>query len=231
MNGAVSAIVPAAGHGRRFGAKTSKIFFRAEGKPLLFYTLKNISNAYAFKEIIVAAHPADFEVIEKMARSLNLKSFRVLRGGATRAESVWRALLEVSSSSEWVLVHDAARPLVDRGVVLRTLETAKKFGGAVAALPATATVKRVDAHGVITGTEDRKGLYLAQTPQVFKRKKLLERYKKLGKKAFRLTDEASFFDQTGTKVGVALGSVSNFKVTTPEDRELFRFYLKHGKRG
>ena len=109
MNGAVSAIVPAAGHGRRFGAKTSKIFFRAEGKPLLFYTLRNISSAYAFKEIVVAAHPADFKVVEKMARFLNLKSFRVVGGGATRAESVWNALLEVSGSSEWVLVHEIGR--------------------------------------------------------------------------------------------------------------------------
>jgi len=231
MNPAVSAIIPAAGSGRRFGPKTPKLFFRVEGRPVLFYTLKNLSQAYAFREIFVAASPDSFKEIEKIARSLKLRSLRLVRGGATRAESVKNALVQVSAVSEWVLVHDAARPLVSRRIVLNALQAAKKTGGAVSAIPATATVKRVNPRGFITGTEDRRTLYLAQTPQVFKREQLLQRYRKLGKKALSLTDEAAFFDGTAVKVAAAEGSVSNLKITTPEDIELFRFYLKHGKKG
>ncbi len=225
----VSAIVPAAGSGRRFGSRTPKLFFKIEGNPILFYTLKNLSGAYPFKEIFVASSPSYFKEIEKIGRALGLRSLRLVSGGATRAESVHNALLKISSDR--VLVHDAARPLVTRAIVSRALKVARVSGGAVSAIPATATVKRVGPGGVIFRTEDRKTLYLAQTPQVFKKEDLLGRYRQLGKKAFKLTDEASFFDGTDTKVRVAEGSVSNLKITTLEDIELFRFYLKRGKRG
>ena len=224
----VSAIVPAAGRGRRFGSKTSKLFFNVDRKPIFFYTLRNLSASYRFDEILIAAHPDDFARIKKIITALKLHHARLVTGGETRAESVRNALHEASDAAEWVVVHDAARPLVSRPIVERALAAAQKTGGAISAYPVTATVKRV-AGEIIAGTEDRRTLYLAQTPQVFRKEKLLERYRKLGKKALSLTDEASFFDGTGTRVAVALGAVSNLKITTPEDVDLFRFYLKHGR--
>ena len=225
MNG-ISAILPAAGSSRRFGLKKSKLFFKVDGKPILFYTLKNISRAYRFREILIASHPDNFKEIQKIASALGLRSIVLVPGGATRAESVRNALSRVSAKSDWVLVHDAARPLVSRRIILDALKSAKKTGGAITAIPVTATVKRAGPDKVITKTEDRAALYLAQTPQVFKKEKLLGRYKALGNKAMKLTDEASFFDGSGMKVMIAPGEESNLKITTFEDIELFRFYLK-----
>ena len=169
----VTAIIPAAGKSRRFGSKTPKLFVNVCGKPVLFYTLKNISRAYSFKEIIIASVPSYFKPIEKIVNSLGLKNARLVKGGATRAQSVGNALLESSTDADWVLVHDAARPLVSRKVVRSALKAAQGADGAIAALPATATVKRVGSGGVISGTEDRQSLWLAQTPQVFKKKKIV----------------------------------------------------------
>ncbi len=225
----VTAILPAAGKGRRFGTKTSKLFFKIGGKPVLYYTLKNLSRAYPFAEILVAADPDSFREIARIAVPLKIKNFKIIAGGATRAESVLNALKQASDSSEWALVHDAARPLVTGKIVKDVLRAAQKTGGAITAVPATATVKRVGKSG-ITGTEDRQSLFLAQTPQVFKRKALLERYRALGKKALSLTDEASFFDGTALRVQIAEGAVSNLKITTPEDAQLFRFYLQNRRR-
>ena len=227
----VSAIIPAAGKSRRFDSKTPKLFVKVGGKPVLFYTLKNISGAFSFLEIIIASDPFHFKTIEKIISSSGIKNARLVRGGATRAESVRNGLLSCSEKTDWVLVHDAARPLVSREVVRRALKAAQGAEGAVSALPATATVKRVKTGGAISGTEDRNTLWLAQTPQIFKKKALIGRYKKLGRKSSALTDEAAFFDGTGANVRVALGAANNFKITTPEDIELFRFYLSRTKRG
>lgn len=221
----ISAIIPAAGKGKRFGSGTPKLFVSAGGKPILYHTLKNIADSWPFAEVIIASDPLYFRPVQKIIRSLGLTNARVVKGGLTRAESVRNALSRVSETSDWVLIHDAARPLVSRRIVRGVVAEALKQGAAIAALPATATVKRVARHR-IRGTEDRRFLYLAQTPQLFKKQQLLTRYERLGSKAFNLTDEASFFDGTRIKVSVAPGAVSNLKITTREDLELFKFYLK-----
>ncbi len=227
----VTAIVPAAGKGRRFGRRP-KLFVNVDGRPLLYYTLKNLCGAYPFESVIIATDLAYFERVGKIALALGLKNVHLVKGGATRAESVKNALL-AAGHSEWALVHDAARPLVSRRIVRGAIDVARKRGGAVVSIPATSTVKRVGAGGKVMRTEDRESLYLAQTPQVFRRKKLLERYKKLGTRALRLTDEASFFDGVGQGGWVVPGSSRNLKVTTAEDLDIFKFYLKRteNKRG
>ncbi len=156
------------------------------------------------------------------------RKVRVVGGGRTRAESVRNAVFRVSPSCEWILVHDAARPLVDPSLVARLLKAAKSSGAALCALPATATVKDVKT-GRVRGTLDRRNIFLAQTPQVFRKKFLLERYQKLGKKALRATDEAALFDGSRVRTAVVNGEVRNIKITTPDDLRLFQFYL-NGKR-
>ena len=222
----VAAIIPAAGKGRRFGLGIPKLFMKVEGRPVLFYTLKNLCRAYSFKQIFIAADPVHFEAIQKIVRLLNLRNVQLVRGGSTRAQSVKNALLQVSGGVEWILVHDAARPMVSKRIIRSTIAMAQGAGGAIAAIPVTATVKRVNSRGIILKTEDRRKLYLAQTPQVFHREKLLQRYKKLGSRAFTLTDEASFFDGTAAGVRMVPGAVENIKITTTEDINVLRYYLK-----
>ncbi len=227
----VAAIVPAAGLGKRLKSKSPKAFTLLGGKPLLIQTLRRLLGAYSFSEIIVAVHPKNIEEARALIRIHRLRGkIKVVGGGATRSDSVLNALLSVSPESDWVLVHDAARPLVRRDLIERILITARRTGAALCALPATATVKRVDPKTLsVLGTEDRSKLYLAQTPQVFKRALLLSRYRKLGKKASLVTDEAALFDGSRIDVRIVPGDPTNLKITTPFDLKLAESYLKEGE--
>ena len=223
----IAAIIPAAGRGKRLKTKKLKPFISVAGKPLLIHTLLNLKKSCRLEQIILAV-PADQEKnFKELLKRYRLNNVLIVIGGRSRAESVRNGLEEVSDSCDWVLVHDAARPLVSKVVVKRLVQCAKKTGGAIAALPVTSTVKRVyPPTAEIARTEDRGTLYLAQTPQLFKKKLLMDRYRVLGKKALAATDEAALFDGSGVKVGIALGEARNIKITTPEDIELFKFYLK-----
>ena len=227
----VAAIVPAAGLGKRLHSKSPKAFALLGGKPLLVQTLKRLLACYPFSEIVVATPPKKIEETQKLIRTYRLRGkIKVVGGGSTRADSVFNALLAVTPGSDWVLVHDAARPLVGRDLILRLLGAAKKMGAALCALPVTATVKRVNPKTLwVLRTEDRRQLYLAQTPQIFKHKLLLARYRKLGNKASSATDEAALFDGSKTRVQLVLGDPTNLKITTPFDLKLAESYLKEGR--
>ncbi len=222
----VAAVVPAAGRGKRFQSKTPKLFVCLHGKPLLIHTLQQLERSFDFQEVLVLVGCGDLKKVEKMLKRHGLSRMRLVVGGVTRADSVRRGLENVSESCDWVLVHDGARPFVDKTLVLGTISAAKTTGAALCALPVTATVKRVDIkRGTVLSTEDRRLLYLAQTPQVFRRDLLLERYRVLKKKALKATDEAALFDGSGILVRVVAGHAKNIKITTIDDLELFKHYL------
>lgn len=223
----VTAIVPAAGRGRRFQGKISKLFVSLQGKPLLVHTLQRLVRAFRFEEVLVLVARADIKKTRNILRRYQLDQARLFVGGSTRADSVKRGLENVSKESDWVLVHDAARPLIDRPLVLRTISAAKATGAALCALPVTATVKKVDLRRhVVLSTQDRRSLYLAQTPQVFRKDLLSARYRMLKKRALTATDEAALFDGSGISVRVVEGDIKNIKITTLEDLQLFRHYLR-----
>lgn len=222
----IAVIVPAAGQGRRLKAKQPKAFVPFLGKPLLIHTLTNLKRSFHFKEMIVAAASSQLKSVRRLLARYRLGGVRVVPGGRTRAESVRNAVVSLSSRCEWVLIHDAARPFVSRDLVRRLIKSARRTGAAICALPATATVRRIDPRkGIALGTEDRESLVLVQTPQVFRKRLLLERYRRLGRKALSRTDEAALFDGTHVKVSVIPGDSRNIKVTTKDDFELCKFYL------
>lgn len=227
----IAAIIPAAGQGRRLKAKTFKPFIRVDGKPLLVHTLEAIRKSFDFEEIIVATAPSALERTIRLLRRYKFRGLRIVLGGRSRSESVQNALLSVSDDCDWVLVHDAARPLVARALVRRLLNASRTTGAVIAAMPATATVKRSGIRkDVIFKTEDRKRLFLAQTPQIFRKDLLVKRVRALGAKALRCTDEAALFDGSRTRVKIVLGDPKNIKITAPEDIKLFKFYSKLGQR-
>lgn len=222
----VAAIIPAAGRGSRLKSKVPKPYVPVHGKPLLVHTLQNLHCSYPFQETVVMVDPSYLKKTRRLLDRHHLQGVRVEAGGLTRADSVRRGVLSLKGDAEWVLVHDAARPLVNRALVHRTLRAAKITGAALCALPVSSTVKRMrPARNVILGTEDRGSLCLAQTPQVFRRDLLLSRYKSLGDKAMEATDEAALFDRGRVSVQVVQGFPRNIKVTTPDDLELLEFYL------
>ena len=222
-----AAIVPAAGQGKRLGPGVPKQYLKIQGVPLLARTVRALLHAYPFKQIVIAADPARLESARSIVRRYRLRHTQVVAGGATRAASVLNGLKALTASARFVAVHDAARPLISKEVVRRTLAAAKRSGGAVCGVPVSSTMKKVaEAGGKILGTVDRRGLYLAQTPQIFRKDLLLQRYKQLGKKALLATDEASLFDGTAVRVRMVRGDERNIKVTTKQDLEWVKSYLK-----
>ncbi len=215
----ITAVVPAAGKGTRFGSKIPKAFVRFAGKALLVHTLERLSAAHRFTETLVAVERERVAETEKLLAEAGIAA-RVVPGGRTRAESVRNAVFE-AAGADWVLVHDAARPFASVPLVRRVIAKAKETGAALAAVPATATVKRVSRAGRVTGTEDRESLWLAQTPQVFRKDLLVSRYRALGKRAGAATDEAALFDGSNVRVAVVPGESGNVKITTPEDAAQF----------
>jgi len=128
---------------------------------------------------------------------------------------VYNGLKKISADTDWVLIHDSARPFIDRKSITKVISTAKKTGAAILAVPVKATIKSIKATGFVNTTLERSNLWEIQTPQVFKKELILEAYKKYSK--IKVTDDASLVERLGKKVKIVLGSQENIKITTKED--------------
>jgi 2-C-methyl-D-erythritol 4-phosphate cytidylyltransferase len=224
--GATWALIAAAGSGERLGIDRPKAFAVLGGRPLLAESLDRLDRCPLIDAIVVAAPPGWEEPSILLAEELTAsKVVACVTGGATRAESVAAALAEVPEEALVVLVHDAARPVVDDAVVERLLAPlGEGFDGAVPGLPVPDTLKRV-RDGVIGETVDREGLVAAQTPQAFLAPML--------RRAFAgdlsdATDCASLVERSGGRVAVVEGDPRLLKVTTPADLALVEALLSVG---
>ncbi len=206
--------------GTRMGGETPKQFLELDGSPILLHTLRRLASVDAISEIILATRADEIQ-----------QAIRVVKGGATRQESVAAALAHVSDDTELVAVHDAVRPFVTREQVSRVIEEARKCGAAILGIPAMDTVKEVkraslpEDVALITGTIPRERVVLAQTPQVFRTKLLKEAFARAAADEVNASDEAGLVERLGHDVHVVHGSERNIKITKPSDMELARFYL------
>ena len=215
--GTTWALIVAAGSGERLGLDRPKAFAELRGRPLLAESLERLDLSPWVDAIVVAA-PAGWEepailLAEELAAS---KVVSCVTGGATRSESVRAALADVDAAALIVLVHDAARPLLDDAVVERVLVPfSEGFDGVVPALPIEDTVKRVEGH-VVAETVSRDGLVAAQTPQAFLAESLRRAFTRDIADA---TDCASLVERSGGRVAVVDGDPRLLKLTTPADLE------------
>ena len=221
--GATWALIAAAGSGERLGIDRPKAFAGLGGRPLLAESLDRLDRCDLVDAIVVAAPPGWEEPAILLAEELAAsKVVACVTGGATRADSVAAALTEVPDEALVVLVHDAARPLVDDSVVERLLgRLGEGFDGAVPVLPVADTLKRV-RDGVVAETVDRAELVTAQTPQAFLAPVL--------RRAFAgdvagATDCASLVEGIGGRVAVVDGEPRLLKITTPDDLALVESWL------
>jgi len=228
----ITAILPAAGMGTRMGGETPKQFLELDGLPILFHTLRRLASCDAITEIILATRFDEIHRLEERCRQEKFRqAVRVVRGGATRQESVAAALEHVSEDTELIAVHDAVRPFVTREQVSRVIEEARKCGAAILGIPAMDTVKEVkrgslpEDVALITGTIPRERIVLAQTPQVFHAKLLKEAFARAAVDGLNASDEAGLVERLGHDVHVVHGTERNIKITKPSDMELARFYL------
>lgn len=222
----VWAILAAAGSGERLGLDRPKAFAPLNDRPLLAEPLERLDASDWIEGIVVAA-PADWEepcilVAEEVAAG---KVSKAVTGGATRAESVRAALVEVPEEATAVVVHDAARPLVSEEVIERVITAlGDGWDGAVPVLPVSDTVKRVDAD-TVTETIEREGLVTAQTPQAFVAPVLRDAFSSVQQTVTKSTDCASLVEANGGRVRAVEGDPRLLKVTTAADLELVASWL------
>jgi len=224
----VSLIIPAAGLGSRFrqslgpsdktvSARHSKLFYQLDGEPVLLKTLRAFRKIPEIRETIVAISPEMRPEVKSWVRSIKDSKVRWILGGKTRAESVWNALKKTSLQSDWIMVHDGARPLVTPSAIQQVLKAGKDWDGVILARKVVPTIKKVlTEDGHIRETVDRSPLYEAETPQLVRREVLLKAYKQIPK-AFEATDEAGLLEAVGARVRVVPHSDWNPKLTTATD--------------
>ena len=201
------------------GGAIPKQFLALDGQPLVVHALRVLQASSAVHEIILAVPAAEREycLTHIVVPHHFSKVTKVVAGGEHRQDSVRHALAEVDPETDLVLIHDAVRPFLTEQMVQQVLEQAAKCGAAIIALPLRDTVKQVGADRVIQRTVDRSPLWLAQTPQAFRRDWLDHAHQKAVREGVRATDDAHLVELLGRPVVVVEGNGENIKVTRPED--------------
>ena len=207
----VTAIIAAGGRGERFGAGVPKQLLEVGGRAILERSVDAFVSHAAVTDIVVAL-PQDLAAAPPAYLIGVPKPLRIVSGGARRQDSVAAAFALVPPHADVVVVHDAARPFVTGDLISRTIAAAADAGAALAALEARDTVKQV-SNGTVNATLDRRTIFLAQTPQAFRRNVLRDALAI----ATEATDEAALAEQAGHAVRIVAGEASNIKITTPED--------------
>ena len=225
----VSAILAAGGRGLRLGADRPKQFLDVGGRSLLDFSLSVLAAHERVTEIVVALPSDHLDETSRRWQASVEKPISFVTGGARRQDSVANAFARTAAHADIVLIHDAARPFVTSELVGRTIDGARAHGAAIAAVAVSDTVKQTGAAGEdgsrpIRATIPRDSVFLAQTPQAFRRD-VLERALREGERV-DATDEAMLVERLGLPVHVVDGDVGNIKVTTAADLEHARDRLK-----
>jgi len=214
----VSAIILAAGSGSRFGEK--KQFKELNGKPIWFYSLNTFIQSESVDELILVIPNDSLETLKQsqVFTSLNkTNNIKLVSGGESRKDSVFNGLKVVKKAIDIVCIHDAARPFIKASYIKHSVEACSEFDGAIIAIPSVDTVKKVDKQ-IIKNTIDRESLWMAQTPQTFKKDKLLYAIK--NSSHLNITDESMLMEEANFKIKLIEGDQSNFKITNAIDWEL-----------
>ncbi len=224
MTADAAVILPAAGAGKRFGAR--KQFLELAGAPLLVHAVRAAAACAEVAAIVVAVPPGEEDSVRGLlaAHRADAKLHAVVAGGAERSDSVRAALEAAPASLPLVAIHDAARPFATAALFSAVLAAARAHGAALAALRATDTVKLAPGAEAaqVDRTLDRRAIWLAQTPQAFRRAILVEAYAAAGPRAAAATDEAQLVEWAGHPVTLVAGEPENFKVTNPDDLDRAR---------
>ena len=220
----LTAIIVAAGSSERMGF--DKLFALVSGKPIIAHTIAAFERTSCVEEIILVGRADGLGELRKIIGQPT-KVKQIVAGGAERSDSVRAGLDRLNLKSDFVAVHDAARPMITPEKITRVFDICRTTGGAAAlAEPINDTLKRADLDLAVKESVDRNGVYAMQTPQVFARKLLEEAYRLVAKKNVSVTDEVSAVELLGCKVVLVPNHDFNFKITYPRDLPLAEFVLK-----
>ena len=221
----ISAIIPAAGSGERFGGKKQlKIM---GNRPLMFKTISPFIISELITEIVLVVPKNDVEQVEQKLKSIvSAKPLKVISGGKTRQQSVHKGLTVTEDSAELICIHDAVRPFITEALIEKVVNKCKEHDGVILAQPSTDTVKKVIDDQILE-TLPREIIWRAQTPQVFSKSALREALELAEAENIHGTDEASLLERIGYQVGFVEGSSLNIKITTEEDWIFAEAIFKH----
>lgn len=224
-----TAIVLAAGIGRRMGTKIQKQYLNLGGRPILYYSLKIFQDSPIIDEIILVAEDGwegycKENIVEMYGFS---KVSTIISGGKERYNSVKRGL-DIMDDEGYVFIHDAARPFIDFGIIERAYKEVQQSNACVVGMPVKDTIKIVDKREYVSKTPDRERLWQIQTPQVFSVKLVKGAYNMLMRESYiSVTDDAMVVEQMlGHPIKLIRGTYENIKITTPEDLDIAKMFLQ-----
>ncbi len=231
--GKCTAIVLAAGQGRRMGTKIQKQYLHIQDKPVVYYALECFQKSSIIDEIILVTGEKEVAYCEKeIVQRYHLDKVRqVICGGKERYDSVYRGLLRCEDCT-YVFIHDGARPFVNDDIIERTYEAVQECDACAAAMPSKDTVKIADENRFVKCTPDRRTVWMIQTPQVFSYLLVRSAYDVLMTRTpENITDDAMVVEQIEHHpVKLVEGSYQNIKITTPEDLKIAALYITEGSR-
>ena len=224
----VTAIIAAGGSGKRFGNTVKKQFVELVGKPVLYHSLSRFSECSLVSDIVLALPEAEVETYGKNIKELGLfkKIKHIIPGGINRQDSVYRAFCMLSDKTDIVVVHDAARPLINIDMIESSILAAQEQGSAICAVKVKDTVKQTDESNLVQNTLNRESLWLAQTPQAFRYNIIKKAYENALEHNYIGTDESSLVEKIGHRPRIINGSQFNIKITDPSDVELAKAFLE-----
>jgi len=220
----VALIIPAAGVGARFngGSGVRKPFIEIAGRPILLRTLDRFRDIPGIVQRVLVVHPDDLAGMrQKLGAELDAAGVtEIVPGGAARQESVRLGLQVLRHDITIVAVHDSVRPFVSRRAIIESISRAAQFGGAVVASKMVATVKRADDRGRIVQTVPRQDLWMAQTPQTFRRELLVRAYEQGVRDGVAATDDSQLVERIGGTVVIVEEAATNLKITAADDLKI-----------
>jgi 2-C-methyl-D-erythritol 4-phosphate cytidylyltransferase len=225
----LSAIIPAAGLGKRMNRAIPKALLTLDKKPIFIHTLEIISKHPQIEEVILVAPPSYIGIFQKKIKDYRIKKIKaVIPGGLTRQASVRNGLSYLDEKSSWVLIHDAVRPFINFQMISEVISEAKKYGAAILGVPINSTLKKIGKEMLIKETVPRTSIWESQTPQVFKKEIIIKAHRRFKERIF--TDDAGMVEALGIKVKIVRGSFFNIKITEPQDLIMAEAILRDKKR-
>lgn len=210
----------------------TKPLLEINSRPVLVYSLTVLSAQRQIKEIILVVNNKNFKKISDLVKKYRIKKIKsIILGGKLRQNSVEKGLKAIDRCTDLVLIHDAVRPFINQRIVSLLISQAQRSGAAILGVPVKATLKKVKSKKekgkigfMVEKTLDRDNLWEIQTPQVFKRKLIIEAYRKCANTS--VSDDASLVEKLGKQVNILAGTYQNIKITTPEDLILAEAIIK-----
>lgn len=222
-----SAVIVCAGRGKRMKSDINKVYMSVGGKAVLQLTMEKFMSLDEIDELVVVISRDDEELFAEIKKDIDSpKPVKVAYGGAERRDSVYSGLKLVDPACDIVLIHDGARPFVEKSDIIKSIECAKESGACALAVRVKDTVKLADDEGFVESTPERDRLWAVQTPQTFSYKLIMEAYSRAVDIGLLATDDCMVAESAGYRVRLVEGSYENIKLTTPEDMLFAKEILK-----